>query len=194
MAKMKTRGGLKPLPKIAEELRREWGDVPVIDAMKDLRVFVMPEDVAAATRKDPGFCVFAQACRRSYGSTKVMFWRTVAYVELPNAEGGIRVERFMLGDGVQALIRRFDEGKGVIPKAGFVLHAPPRGRKLDHARRAKSKRVKALRERRKILGLAAVPRDTAFRDKKVVLDMAVRSGVGAVHFSRAVDEEEMVSA
>jgi hypothetical protein len=108
----------------AREIERLWGDLEVVDAKKDLRIFIRPEDVKKATRKDPGACVFAQACRRCFGATKVLIFRSVAYVELPDEGGARKVERFVLHPCMRDLVESFDRGKGVIPDRGFLLKAP----------------------------------------------------------------------
>lgn len=93
-----------------DEIKRHWGDVEVIDAEKDLRVFIQPQDLRSAKAKDPGCCVFAQACKRQFAASKVLFWRSVAYVELPGPDGRRRVERFYLSSEMRDLIENFDKG------------------------------------------------------------------------------------
>lgn len=169
---------------------REWGGIEVIDAVKELRVMVLPEDVEGATPKDPGCCVFARACKRCFQSTKVMFFRTRAYVELPDADGKLRVERFMLSREMRRLIADFDTGKGVVPKGGFILSPPPPSRSLN-GRPPKSAAemihnaeiCRRSRERKKILGTASDPLASAWS-----VDGLVRSGEGAVHFTRTKDK------
>jgi hypothetical protein len=159
-------------------LKRLWGDVEVIDAMKDLRVMILPIDLKIAKRKDPTCCVFAQACRRSFGSTRLLFYRSCAYVELPNNHGKIRVERFTMDTSMRELIAAFDRGCKVLPKAGFVLKAPPPSRRLD----VQSKMARDNRKRRKSDRKLFYPKRPELR-KPVVADLQIRSGNGAVHFT-----------
>ncbi len=168
----------------AEHIRRTWGDVDVVDANKDLRVFIAPEDVKAATKKDPGYCVFAQACRRLFHTTKVLFFRTVAYIEMPTESGERRVERFIMGPAMRDLIESFDQGKGVIPEAGFLLRAPTPACRLDiKAERGRASEIRRRLEgrSRKIVGCKGTGK---YQDKPIVVDLGVRNGQGAVHFTR----------
>ncbi len=168
----------------AIHIRRTWGDVDVVDADKDLRVFIAPEDVKAATKKDPGYCVFAQACRRLFHTTKVLFFRQVAYIEMPNESGVRRVERFVMGKSMRNLIESFDQGKGVIPEGGFLLRAPTPAHRLD----IKAARGRAADVRRKLEGRThrsvGQRGKVKYADEPIVVDLSVRNGTGAVHFTR----------
>jgi hypothetical protein len=138
------------------EIIRTWGDVPVVDAKKDLRVFMTPEDLKGARIKDPSACVFARACRRMFHATKVLIFRTVAYVELPNEDGSRRVERFVVGPAMRDLIEAFDRGEGVIPSAGFTLRAPPKSETLEGLRKEAHRQLQRQRKdtRPKLIGRA----------------------------------------
>jgi hypothetical protein len=175
-----------------EHIRRHWGDIEVVDAVNDLRVFVQPQDVASATKKDPGCCVFAQACKRQFAATKVMFWRSVAYVELPGPDGTRRVERFTMSPDMRDLIENFDKGNSVIPEAGFQLKAPRPSYTLD-GKLAKQKRWKTRRKAR-IKGTRTGDVEAAdenhgvgrgkgaYSKPAIVIDTNIRSGLGQVHF------------
>jgi hypothetical protein len=128
-----------------DEIKRHWGDVEVIDAEKDLRVFIQPQDLRSAKAKDPGCCVFAQACKRQFAASKVLFWRSVAYVELPGPDGRRRVERFYLSSEMRDLIENFDKGNQVATVAGFELKRPVPSETFD----AKSARNKSQNLRRR---------------------------------------------
>lgn len=173
-----------------QHIVRLWGDVEVVDATKDLRVFIRPEDVASATRKDPGCCVFAQACKRTFDASKILFFRSVAYVELPNEDGRRRVERFFLNKGMRELIESFDRGEPVIPEAGFVLKAVPRMRKLENRRKYK-KELDRRRLRGEAVGGEKRGRqgEGKYAESPLIIDMAVRSGTGAVHFTKKKEAE-----
>lgn len=169
---------------VAEAIKREWGNIPVVEAKHDLRVFIKPEDVKGATRKDPGRCVFANACRRTFGSDKVLFFRRTAYVELRAEDGSRRVERFTLGEGMRDLIELFDTGQPVIPEAGFLLKAPCKSRRLDEMRQYQKERQKN-RTKSLILGTSTPEKKTHEKNggaKGLTKDFQVRSGTGAVHF------------
>lgn len=169
-----------------DEIKRHWGDIEVVDASKDLRVFIQPEDVSSATAKDPGCCVFAQACKRQFAASKVLFWRSVAYVELPGPDGKRRVERFSLSPDMRELIENFDKGNPVATVAGFELKKP----RPSETFAGKSRRNKAQSERRKKALLkgtrTASKRGIQGEDKyskpAIVIDLQVRNGKGQVHF------------
>jgi hypothetical protein len=111
----------KAKDKVSKEIKRFWGKVPVVDAVKDLRIFVQPNDLKGAKPGDASACVLAKACKRSVGSDKVLFYRDVAYVEVPTESGETRVERFLTPRVMRDKIEAFDKGEGFIPKAGFTL-------------------------------------------------------------------------
>jgi hypothetical protein len=159
--------------------------VEVIDAEKDLRVFIQPQDVRSAKAKDPGCCVFAQACKRQFAASKVLFWRSVAYVELPGPDGKRRVERFTLSSEMRELIENFDKGNKVSEVAGFELKRPRPTETLE----GKLKKNRAWKERnRKALlsGTARSKRGTQGQGKyskpAIVVDLEVRDGKGRVQF------------
>jgi hypothetical protein len=178
------RGG--PQVRSLAEIKRVWGDIEVIDAPKDLRVFVQPEDVKKATKKDPGCCVFAQACKRQFAATKVLFWRSVAYVELPGPNGRRRVERFILSSEMRDLIENFDKGNDVADFAGFELKRPGPSRTFEgnaarHKRRRDNIRHALLKGTRKQprRGLQGKGK---YSKPSLVVDLEVRNGSGRVHF------------
>jgi hypothetical protein len=171
--------------KAAQEIKRVWGDVQVVDAEKDLRVLILPEDVDHAIRHDE-----AQACRRTFGASKVLFWRSVAYVELPKEDGVTRVERFIMPSSMRSLVEAFDRGQDVIPKAGFILKAPTAGRRLDYG--VRKEYLRRHRQRQKLEGKAERRGNQGvgrYRDKPLTVDLAVRNGTGAVHFTPAAETE-----
>lgn len=169
-----------------DEIKRHWGDIEVVDAAKDLRVFIQPEDVSSATAKDPGCCVFAQACKRQFAATKVLFWRSVAYVELPGPDGKRRVERFSLSPQMRDLIENFDKGNPVATVAGFELKKPIPSETFE----GKSRRNKAQSERRKRALLKGtrtaskrgIQGEGKYSKPAIVIDLKVRNGKGQVHF------------
>ena len=168
-----------------EEIKRHWGDIEVVDADKDLRVFIQPEDVRSATKKDPGCCVFALACKRQFAATKVLFWKSVAYVELPGADGKKRVERFQLGPQMRDLIEHFDKGLPVPEMAGFELKKPRPSYTLD-GKLAKSRRLKQRSKDAVINGTINHGNGRqgkgTYSRPAIVVDLEVRNGSGRVQF------------
>jgi hypothetical protein len=169
-----------------DEIERHWGEVEVIDARKDLRVFIQPEDVKSATAKDPGCCVFAQACKRQFAATKVLFWRSVAYVELPGPDGKRRVERFSLSSDMRDLIENFDKGHTVATVAGFDLKKPIPSETFE-GKSARNKKQAARRKKALLNGTSTRPKrgiqgQGKYSKPAIVVDLEVRNGQGQVHF------------
>jgi hypothetical protein len=183
-AKQRFRGGSQV--KSLAEVKRLWGDVEVVDSRKDLRVFVQPEDVKKATAKDPGCCVFAQACKRQFAATKVLFWKSVAYVELPGPDGKRRVERFALSSEMRDLIENFDKGNSVSDFAGFELKKPRPSERFD-AKARRMRRYHAGRKKALLKGTRQATKrgkqgEGKYSKPSVVVDLEVRNGTGRVHF------------
>lgn len=178
-----------------EEIKRHWGQIEVVDAANNLRVFIQPEDVKSATAKDPGCCVFAQACKRQFAATKVLFWRSVAYVELPGPDGKRRVERFQLSSKMRALIENFDRGQPVETCAGFELRRPNAAQTLD-GQAARNRAWEAKRKEALLKGTANGHRRITAGVKKgsqgegkyskpaIVIDLEIRNGTGRVQFKK----------
>jgi hypothetical protein len=104
-------------------LRKWFGDLEVIEARHDIRIQPNEEDIKNAVPNDPTQCVFSQACRRMWSSNAVVFFGTVAYVDLLDKHGVRHVERFNISEQGKRFIREFDAGMTIAPKS-FVLHAP----------------------------------------------------------------------
>lgn len=171
----------KMVDRAAQAIKRTWGDVTVTDAKENLRVFIRPSDVKKAKRKDPARCAFANACKRTFGSSKVLFFRRVAYVELKDQKGKRHVERFILSDGMRELIESFDQGKPIIPDAGFLLKRPCPAKTLEAER--KYQRERQFRKRMaKLVGKLDEKTPPPRKPKPLLKDFEVRSGTGSVHF------------
>lgn len=119
-------------PKGSKSLvKRFFHGMPVVDAKRELRVFILPEDIANAERSNPTECVFAKACKRLFGSHRVAFFHGVAYAELPLPTGSSRIERFMLPKATRDSILVWDRA-GVADPGGYLLLPPSIGETLDH--------------------------------------------------------------
>lgn len=145
----------------------------------------MQSNTIGAKRKDPGHCVLARACQRTFGSTKVLFFKSVAYVELPDKKGNARVERFTMGPGMRKLVEDFDRGKGIVPKAGFILKAPSVIRQFETKRKyarewaQEDARLRKLGVKKTRLGKQGIGQ---YKHKPMAVDLTVRNGVGQAHF------------
>jgi hypothetical protein len=168
--------------KSSDQIQRLWGDIGVVDAKNDLRVFIHPEDIRKATRKDPGCCVFAEACKRQFSATKVLFWRSVAYVELPGPGGLPRVERFLLSSVTRRLIENFDKGNDLGTNLGFDLIRPKPSMTLK-AKTQRNRKTALLKGISKVKSKATRP-NGRFNDPAIVIDLSVRNGSGRVQFKK----------
>ena len=176
----------------SEEIKRIWGDVEVVDAAKDLRVFVQPCDIDSAIKKDPGCCVFAQACKRQFAATKVLFWKHVAYVELPGPDGKRRVERFHLSVSMRKLIENFDKGDPILPEAGFELKTVPPSEAFGQRAKRNAKRLLQKKARKEALLNGTInsggneEEERKAKDKTPqIIDLEVRNGSGRVRFVKS---------
>lgn len=194
--KRKRRVHMHKYSAIRNFLIRYFGDIPVRDAKKDLRVFAGPEDIIGAVRGDPECCVFANACKRLYHSRKVVFMRSVAYVELIQDDATHVVERFTVTPKMKALIAEFDSTGNAAP-GGYLLTAPPAGSTLDAKRESDQRRRDKLgsneqkrrkdRYRRAALKGTAVEGTPAQEKWKVIGE---RFGTGLIHFHRQKAQEK----
>ncbi len=169
------------MDKAARAIRRLWGELEVVDAEKDLRVFIRPSDVKDARTKDPGHCVFAKACQRQFDATKVMFFKSVAYVDLPGVDGVRRVERFQMSPDMRKLVESFDRGKPFRDVAGFELRKPRPSYTLEALNERDKRRIRPARR----VKPGNVPPKRSRRMKPLRVDLSVRSGVGQVKFKKA---------
>lgn len=157
-------------------LERTFGGLPVIDATENLRVFVNKEDIAKSVRSDPKRCVYAQACKRLFGATTILFLRSVAYVDLPDENNVRSINRFTLTANVRKKIEEFDK-TGKAHPGGFLLVAPPATMTLEGQRERWHKRKDNTKSGRK---LSPYIRGDAI--EAVAADY--RLGTGMVHFTK----------
>lgn len=165
----------------------------VVDAIADLRVFANREDIDGADRNNICECVFARACRRLFGSTAVVFFLNVAYVDLPDEDGTHRINRFMLSAAMRRRIVEFDK-TGVAHPGGFILRAPSKSQRLDkirerdHTRRSRpgerakdaAKRRRYAKRRRAVI--VGQLQDYSINKKPAGTVGYVRNGSGMAHF------------
>lgn len=145
----------KPRGVIHKKLRAAFGALEVVEATMPLRLQPMPCDVEGATVKDPTNCVFARTAHRQYGATMVIFWKSVAYVDLVGADGVRRVERFIVPAATLDLIEKFDRGEPFAEGRAFELLPPPLGKTRAHknAKNAKNRKLPKVRAKRKVARL-----------------------------------------
>lgn len=171
-----------------QSLQRWFGDLPVVEATHELRVQPTDADIKSAKKNDPANCAFSRTCQRMWGATTVLFFGTVAYVDLLSDKGVRRVERFQLPMAAREYIAAFDAGKKVNP-AGFVITPPKPSQTL--AGKAAGDRAMLERKRAALLkGRVYVPSRQHSKAGKVSVAHArtirlsvFRNGKGMVHFT-----------
>lgn len=164
-------------------IRRYFGDLEVVEAEKEIRIQPNEQDIKSAVVGDPENCVFSQACRRMWSANIVLFFGTIAYVDLLDADGKRRVERFRISPAGQRYIRAFDAGEPVDPK-GFALLPPRPSETLEAECRKNTRARRAL-----LVGTAEEAKggSNAKRPKRKPstgrLSTFYRHGTGMVHFT-----------
>lgn len=182
MAKKKRKRTMAVLG-VSQAIKREFEGMEVVDAKTDLPVVVNTAEVlsAAGNEKDPENCILAKACRKQLRSSKVLFFRSVAYVQHPGPDGVSRVYRYKVKKAARAIIEAFDRRQAVEGNVLVRLESPRRSDSLDYLReKSKSERVGKKRGA-SIVGRAAMGGARPFK-KGTAKDISVRSGTGMVHF------------
>jgi hypothetical protein len=166
-------------------LHRFFGDLEVVDAKKELRIQPSLEDIETAIPEDPHNCVFSRACQRMWGSTAVLFFGTIAYVDLLTNTGKRRIERFKISSEGQRFIQAVDSKKKKVAPAGFLLLPPSRSLSLEGKRQVYSEYLK--RKKEALLVGKSKPKHGIRPKPKTVRLAAFRNGSGMVHFPAADD-------
>lgn len=164
-------------------LRETFDGLPIVDAKADMTLVVRTTDVEAAegNAKDASNCVLAKACARQFGSSKVMFFRTCAYVEKPEPDGKRVVTRFILDEHAAAIVRAFDKGKCVKGEVSVTLKAPKQSQSLDYlVDKQRRRTIRKAMIRGTIVNKS--PSAGVYRKPRLA-DMDVRNGTGMVHNS-----------
>lgn len=168
------------------ELKRCFGDMEVVEASETLHIQPQRCDIESAAQDDPANCAFSRACQRMYDSSVVLFFSTVAYVDLLDEHGVRKVHRFRIDKPAQEFIKAFDAGEDVGP-GGFRLSPPPPGMTLNGVAEQRKRRT-ARRRAALIKGETHEP-DPRFRHAGMNRPTAARfrnfrSGAGMVHFPK----------
>lgn len=107
----------------------------IVDAKTELRIVVLPEDVVKGIPHDPTMCAGAMACRRSFGSNQVLFFKNSIYVQMPD-----QIERYS-GRSFVKFLNQFDnaEGRKALIESGakhsFVLKPPTPSQTIEAKRK-----------------------------------------------------------
>lgn len=168
----------------SEVFERLWDGLEVIDAVHEIRVAVLPEDVDGAIKTDPKNCVLAKACQRSFGVQHVAFFRRTAYVQIPDERGNQRVERFKLSQAAFELLEEYDQTGSVSSGAAFILRPPKPSETLEGMRDyAKERRHAVVQGERKVNAeKSAIYSSTVQKRKSLKASLQLRDGMGMVQF------------
>lgn len=168
---------------VAQAVKREFEGIPVVDAEADLSVVLNTAEIEAAkgNEKDPENCVLAKACRQQLRSTKVLFFRSVAYVHHPGEDGVFRVYRYKVRNATRAIIEAFDRKQKVAGNVLVKLEAPRRSDSLEYLRSKGKKHRSERKQRAALVGKATCGGARPFK-RTTAKDISVRSGTGMVHF------------
>lgn len=140
---------------VREYIRTVFGDnIEIVEAAIPLRVQPTKLDVEGASPKDPNNCVFNRTIKRMYGSQVAIFWKKVAYIDLPGTDGVRRVNRFLVSRNATQQLSDFDRGKPFKEGMAIMLDATPKHQTLKIKRKQKKVRQateKKYEDRRKRL-------------------------------------------
>lgn len=106
-------------------LRKIFGDLPIVEAKRELRIQPNARDIRTAVRGNAEQCVFSMACKRMWSAKHVAFFGTKAYIELLDSKGRARIERFNIPADGRKMIKDFDAGRQIDPKGFRLLPSSP---------------------------------------------------------------------
>jgi hypothetical protein len=163
-------------------VRNIFGDLPIVEAKADFVVYVSADEHQTGVRGDPNNCMFSQACKRAFGSKGVLFFPTVAYVDMLDPDDSSRriVMRFVLPIKTREKLEAFDMDADERIESTFILKAVPKTRQLAHMKKyAAQHKIRAEVSDEVIAArkVAAAKGQKTRRDKRL---MGVRSGTGQV--------------
>ncbi len=172
-------------------IKKFYAGLEVVEAKNDLHIQPSEADIQTAIPNDPKNCIFSRACQRMWGAKSVVFFGTVAYVDLLCSDGKRRVHRFVLDKDAREYVREFDVGNPLDPR-GFTLHKPPASGTVA----AKSKQQKKRRKRKALLKGETIIKMGAPRPVKKPRTMrisAFRNGTGMAQFPQVEVHEPRLS-
>jgi hypothetical protein len=150
--------------------------IPVIDSKLNTAIQPNEDDIKNAVPEDPTRCMYAQACKRMFGSQLVWIMRTRAYVELKGKGGHPQLHRFVLRKPAIANIRNFDAGKSASAET-IVFASPPKKERIEVMR----ENYKATKNKRKKTTQKIHPKDVPEKSSHAILPLR-HSGTGLFQF------------
>lgn len=176
------------LKDISADISRIFDGQPVADAKNDLLIVIKPDDLNKGKSKNFGQCVFAQACKRLFNSSKVFIMSSIAYISLPDAKGDYKVERFIISSLGKKLIADFDRGVLPAPGTAFVFSAPSKGKSLDYLRKVSQKHYRAKREAKMRGEISNVTNKSKEINQPLEGIIDIRNGSGLIQMRRKLEE------
>jgi hypothetical protein len=160
-------------------INRYFQGLEVVDADFDLLIQPSEDDVKEAVPKDPSNCAYARCAKRLWGSTAVLFYRTISYVDLV-INGVRKLYRFHHDDGLYERIVTFDR-TSEMPPVAMKLRRPKPCQTLDGLRLAGERRKAQQKKSRKTRKQAHIKGERKI-GPPILHD--IRSGTGMVHFRK----------
>jgi|SRR5215471_2956169 len=126
-----------------KHLRKVFGDLPVVDATSDLKLFPQQSDFASGVPLDPHRCGFARCGRRQVGATAALVFFYTSYFDHVGEDGVQRIYRYSNGTRVRSIARKFDRrgASAVNTDRAFIFHPPSHSNTLRR-QRAKGRRLR----------------------------------------------------
>jgi hypothetical protein len=169
----------------SKAVRDVLGDYPIVEATADILIYVSAADAEEAIPGDPNNCIFAKACKRSYGSRGVLFFPTIAYIDMPNEHG----ERVVFRAGVKEATRRAIEAldlAGERREGTFRLYAIPKSNTLAVMKKNQRRRTQELKKsKRSINPVRSAAAKKSNAQRKAATYIGLRDGAGAIRTHEA---------
>ena len=147
-------------------------DFPVIDAVATIDIYVSPQDILEATRKDRGCCALAKAFARSLGAISMNIMGTRCQVLKPSEDGSLREwSRYTFGTKTKRFVQDFDAGIPVQPGL-YTMQAPRPSERLNST--TKAERARKARARAKL----GITKPQSKRKRKTLVNSATRNFTG----------------
>ena len=118
---------------------------PVMDANDPIDIYVSPQDIKEATRKDAGCCALAKAMQRSFGAISMKVMSSRAEFLMPSEDGSLKQwTRFTFSPRTKKFIKDFDAGIPVSP-GRYKMQAPRPSERLNSETKAQRSKKAAAR-------------------------------------------------
>ena len=132
-------------------IKRVFAGMELIDAKANMYLHAIDKDQIGAIPHDIGNCVFAKTCGRMFGSTRMVFLKRTAYIDMLCEDNIWRVLRFEMSAKIHRSVSQYDVSNGRVFHPGtYLLLAPSQSSTLDARRTTSAARRKNPVTREKI--------------------------------------------